>query len=1031
MKFKLRHVVLPLFLFTVLFHTDVFAIWLEGKIPDRSQKIEPGVPMAATPCIGGMAGPYPCSNIDLLAFLPLSSIGCTSSGNVVEGWLDPLTNKEYALMGCDNGVSFVDVTDPVNPVYVGRLPAHNNSNSLWRDIRVYTKGGVHRMYVGSEASGHGIQVFNLIRLRGVSGPPVIFTENSHYNGLGNSHTIFLNNNTGFLFAVGTQESCGSCCQGLHMIDVKGPTKSSNHVPKPKFAGCFGNNTYTHEVTCLTYTGPDTTYDGHEICFAANGDFGNNDRLVIADVSNKSASQQLSSTPYAGAGYCHQVWLTEDQQFLLMDDEFDESDFNVNTTTLIWDITDLNAPVMIDKFVHQTTSIDHNQYVKGNYVYQSNYSSGLRILDLTNVSTGDLTEVAYFDVYPVNDVKDFEGTWDNYPYLPSGIVLVSGLFGGQTGGLFILQPNITADFHIASQDELLNACGTGSASTTIDVMPLAEYSGNVTLSANGLPSGATASFVPNPVSVPGTSTMTIDLSATPPGNYPFDVQGTDGAILHTSPLTSNVATSLLPPPALLHPEDNAIDQGFIVHYEWDPLPDASGYDLEVAKDAQFTNVIYTASTSEDHHTGFLTLDPSTQYWWHIRTNNACGPSAWSGAFTFTTAAPANILLVDDDDKDPEVLSYYEDAINFAGQTFDVWDTTTQGLNGTNHVDEPGPGTMSNYKMVIWFSGDAKGGSDQPKAGPNDSSEAALTQYLGIGGCLLLTSEEYFSDQGGVLDTFQANILGASSITDNANHTTVTGNGIFSDVGSLTLDFSWGLTNASDVVNPDAVLGSQLAFTGDMGNAGISRDTSGFRSIFLGFPLEAISDQAKRREVIQKAIDFCITAPQCLFCDDFEDGVLDSNWTYIKEAWSEDGDSLIGTPAGKTAIAIASPAFGGCGSNCTVKTTMSNAGGSNNRAILLAWYVDKKNTVELLMKQETGTWILKQKSNGKVVAKQKALLPINPNQFYDVQLSYDGTQFQVSLDGTVAITMPSAAAVPVGTVGYQVKNTTASFGSINVN
>jgi hypothetical protein len=241
----------------------------------------------------------------------------------------------------------------------------------------------------------------------------------------------------------------------------------------------------------------------------------------------------------------------------------------------------------------------------------------------------------------------------------------------------------------------------------------------------------------------------------------------------------------------------------------------------------------------------------------------------------------------------------------------------------------------------------------------------------------------------------------------------------------------LTNASDVVNPDAVLGSQLAFTGDMGNAGISRDTSGFRSIFLGFPLEAISDQAKRREVIQKAIDFCITAPQCLFCDDFEDGVLDSNWTYIKQAWSEDGDSLIGTPAGKTAIAIASPAFGGCGSNCTVKTTMSNAGGSNNRAILFAWYVDKKNTVELLMKQETGTWILKQKSNGKVVAKQKALLPINPNQFYDVQLSYDGTQFQVSLDGTVAITMPSAAAVPVGTVGYQVKNTTASFGSINVN
>ena len=221
MKSKLL-VVLPLFLFTILFHSDVFAIWLEGKIPNH-QKVKPGIPQAATPCVNGMAGPYQCSNIDLLKFLPLSSIGCTSNGNVVEGWVDPLTNKEYALMGCDNGVSFVDVTDPVNPVYLGRLPAHNNNNSLWRDVRVYTKPGIHRMYVGSEASGHGIQVFDLTRLRNVANPPVTFTENNHYNGLGNSHTIFLNNDTGFLYAVGTQPGCGSCCQGLHMIDVKGLT----------------------------------------------------------------------------------------------------------------------------------------------------------------------------------------------------------------------------------------------------------------------------------------------------------------------------------------------------------------------------------------------------------------------------------------------------------------------------------------------------------------------------------------------------------------------------------------------------------------------------------------------------------------------------------------------------------------------------------------------------------------------------------------------------------------------------------------
>lgn len=1030
MKSKLLHVVLPLFFFAILFHSDVFAIWLEGKVP-TFHKIEPGIPQAAMPCVNGMAGAYPCSNIDLLAYMPLPTIGCTSNGNVVEGWVDPLTGKEYALMGCDNGVSIVDVTDPVNPIYLGRLPAHNNVNSLWRDVRVYTKPGVHRMYVGSEASGHGIQVFDLTRLRNVTNPPVTFTEDNHYSGLGNSHTIFLNNDTGFLYAVGTQQGCGSCCQGLHMINVNLPTIGTNKVPRPTFAGCFGNGTYTHEVTCLTYHGPDTTYDGHEVCFAADGDFGNNDRIVIADVTNKASPQQLSSTPYPGAGYCHQVWLTEDQHYMLMDDEFDESDFGMNTTTLIWDVSDLDAPVLINKFVHNTISIDHNQYVKGNYVYQSNYSSGLRIFDLTNVANGTLTEVAYFDVYPQGEVVDFEGTWDNYPYLPSGIVLVSGIFTGGTAGLFILQPNITADFKVASQDKVLNACGVGSTSTTIDVSPLAGYSGSVTLSTVGLPSGATASFLPNPINVPGSSTMTVDVSGVPPGNYPFDVQGTDGAILHTSTLASNVAATVLSAPALLNPPNDTIDEKFVVHYEWNPVDGASSYDLEIAKDAQFTNVIYSANTNEDHHTGFLTLDPTTEYWWHVRTNNACGSSSWSGAYTFTTAAPANILLIDDDDNSPDVMSYYEDAINFAGQTFDVWNTTTQGLNGTDHVDEPDPATLSNYKMVIWFSGDAKGGTSQPKAGPNSSSEAALTQYLRTGGCLLLSSEEYFADQGGVLNTFQSNILGASGIVDNVNHTTVTGTGIFSSVGMLTLDFSSGLNNASDAVTPDGTQGSQLAFTGDMGNAGISRDTVSFRSIFLGFPVEAISSQDKRREVIQKAIDFCITTPVCLFCDDFEDGVLNPNWTYLKQSWSENGGSLIGTPTVRTATAIASPAFNGCGSNCSVQTTMSTAGGSNNRVWLYSWYVDKKNTVELLMKQESGTWMLKQKSNGRILAKQKALLPINANQFYNVQLSFNGTQFQVSIDGNVAITMNAAGSVSTGTVGYQVKNTTGSFGSINVN
>ena len=227
-----------------------------ARLAGRAMPTQPGMPASATPCSGGMAGVYPCNNINLLAFVPIASMGCASSGNTVEGWVDSMTGKEYALMGCDNGVSFLDVSDPVNPVYLGRLPGHNGSTSLWRDIRVYS----NRAYVGSEASGHGIQVFDLTRLRGVSTPQT-FTEDAHYDGLGNSHTIYINPDSGFLYAVGSGGGANVCPSGLHMINVQ------NLVPV--YAGCFAAGTYTHETTCLNYSGPDTAYDGHELCFSAN------------------------------------------------------------------------------------------------------------------------------------------------------------------------------------------------------------------------------------------------------------------------------------------------------------------------------------------------------------------------------------------------------------------------------------------------------------------------------------------------------------------------------------------------------------------------------------------------------------------------------------------------------------------------------------------------------------------------------------------------------------------------------------------
>jgi len=171
--------------------------------------------------------------------------------------------------------------------------------------------------------------------------------------------------------------------------------------------------------------------------------------------------------------------------------------------------------------------------------------------------------------------------------------------------------------------------------------------------------------------------------------------------------------------------------------------------------------------------------------------------------------------------------------------------------------------------------------------------------------------------------------------------------------------------------------------------------------------------------------------CLFCDDFEDGVLSTDWTYVKQSWNESNGGLHGTPLKRKAITVANPAFSGGCTTCSISATMNTAGGSGNRVWMLGWYIDKKNTVEVLMKEEVDKWTVKQRVNGRVVSKGKGLATILPNVSYNVEIRFDGTNFELRVDGNLLATVPAKAAVPSGTVGFAVKNTTGNFGYILVN
>lgn len=373
-----------------------------------------------TPCVAGSAGGFPCFNVDLLAHLPLSVFGAEATGNDIWGWTDPLDGREYALYGVDNGTVFVDITTPEAPVYLGKLPSHTSGRNTWRDIKQYA----NHAYIVSEAAGHGLQIFDLTQLRNLTNTvPITFTETAHYDQIDSAHNIAINEESGFAYAVGSN----TCNGGLHMINIQTPTN-------PTFAGCFSADGDTHDAQCVNYQGPDEQHQGQEICFNAN-----EDTLTIVDVTSKTNPQQISRMGYIGSGYAHQGWLTEDQRYFLLDDERDEIDFLHNTKTYIWDVSDLDNPHVIGTHLSHLPSSDHNLYVKGNFVYEANYKSGLRILEMVDVANGYLVEVAYLDTFPADNTRGFAGAWSSYPFFDSGVVII----GDYNGGLFIVRPHLSS------------------------------------------------------------------------------------------------------------------------------------------------------------------------------------------------------------------------------------------------------------------------------------------------------------------------------------------------------------------------------------------------------------------------------------------------------------------------------------------------------------------------------------------------------------------------------------------------------------
>ncbi|KAJ7820612.1 hypothetical protein B0H13DRAFT_2241869 [Mycena leptocephala] len=390
-----------------------------------------------TPCVEGYAGTevgstFMCNNLDLYSFTPHADLGSkTEFGNDIWG----------GHIKRSDGTAFVEVLSTGQVAFLGRLPTQT-VNSTWRDIKVI---GDHA-YIGSEALGHGVQVFDLTKVLSIhcSWPKQFSIETdmaAHYDSLplGASHNIVAHEKKNLIVAVGSIPRNHSCAAGLIFVDVTDPTN-------PTSAGCAGADGYVHDAQCLTYYGPHTEYVGTDVCYAFN-----EDSFTIYNITDPKEALIISTTPYYGVSYSHQGWVVDerDQSYLLLTTSSTRSTSavrwanNSHTVTYIWDIKDLAKPVLTGHYSSPVKSIDHNLYVHNGWAYESNYGSGLRVVDVSSVAKdptgGAFKEVAFFDgTAPEDDdvggEATFTGSWSVYPYFESGYIVINSI----ERGLFVVK-----------------------------------------------------------------------------------------------------------------------------------------------------------------------------------------------------------------------------------------------------------------------------------------------------------------------------------------------------------------------------------------------------------------------------------------------------------------------------------------------------------------------------------------------------------------------------------------------------------------
>lgn len=375
------------------------------------------------------------SNMEAVAFIPVSDM-LTSKVNDIACWHDAQEETTYLLVGCENGTAIFRLLPGARPIFMGKLPTASIS-SLWRDVKV-----VHdHAYVVSEAPTHGMQVLNLEALRSwmpLNGP-VTWSPDTVIVSPASAHNVVAFEEASKIIQVGTSSMGG----GAVIFDVTNPAS-------PVLAGAVSEWGIFHDAQALIYNGPDEVHAGKELLFAAGGE-----KLWILDITDASDIQLIASTTYTDPHFSHQVWVSDSHDHAFLGDEMDEAAEGGGTRTMVFDLTDLDNPVEVEVYQAETTASDHNQYTHGEWLFQSNYRAGLRMLSDAWPGPNVLTERGFFDPLEASAGPGYQGAWSHVICKEDGVIALTSI----NEGLWVVRPRFARLNNVA-----IGLCSPGTIPT---------------------------------------------------------------------------------------------------------------------------------------------------------------------------------------------------------------------------------------------------------------------------------------------------------------------------------------------------------------------------------------------------------------------------------------------------------------------------------------------------------------------------------------------------------------------------------------